>query len=141
MTIAPIGVVARKNQITYISVHVSRKIGVAIWVHKNVKSQTYSKYSSVPQQPTYKKGMRICKRNNTLIKALLCMLQCRWSLAVLSLNRQVRESTCDLWWMKWHWDRFFSKYFDFPVSIIPAMHHIISLIYDQCYKTLATGRH
>jgi len=37
----------QKNQILYISVHVSSKIGVAIWVHKNVKSQTYSKYSSV----------------------------------------------------------------------------------------------
>jgi hypothetical protein len=23
----------------------------------------------------------------------------------------------DLWWTKWHWDRFFSEYFGFPLSI------------------------
>jgi hypothetical protein len=23
----------------------------------------------------------------------------------------------DLWWTKWHWDRFFSEYFDFLLSI------------------------
>jgi hypothetical protein len=23
----------------------------------------------------------------------------------------------DLWWKKWHWDRFFPKYFGFPLSI------------------------
>jgi hypothetical protein len=23
----------------------------------------------------------------------------------------------DLWWTKWHWDRFFSEFFDFPLSI------------------------
>jgi hypothetical protein len=23
----------------------------------------------------------------------------------------------DLWWTKWHWDRFFPEYFGFPVSI------------------------
>jgi hypothetical protein len=28
--------------------------------------------------------------------------------------------TCDLWWTKWHWDRFFSEFFGFsPVRIIP----------------------
>ena len=89
----------------------------------------------------YKKGMRICKRNDTFIRTLLCMPQCRWSLTALSLRRQVRESTCNLWWMKWHWVRFFSKYFSFPVRTIPATHHTISFTYDQCYKTLATGSH
>jgi hypothetical protein len=24
----------------------------------------------------------------------------------------------DLWWAKWHWDRFFSEYFGFPLSVI-----------------------
>jgi hypothetical protein len=23
----------------------------------------------------------------------------------------------DSWWTKWHWDRFFPEYFDFPLSI------------------------
>jgi hypothetical protein len=23
----------------------------------------------------------------------------------------------DLWWTKWHWDRFFPKYFGFPLSV------------------------
>jgi hypothetical protein len=23
----------------------------------------------------------------------------------------------DLWWTKWHWDRFFPEYFGFPLSI------------------------
>jgi hypothetical protein len=23
----------------------------------------------------------------------------------------------DLWWIKWHWDRFFSDFFGFPQSI------------------------
>jgi hypothetical protein len=23
----------------------------------------------------------------------------------------------DLWWTKWHWDRFFTEYFGFPQSI------------------------
>jgi hypothetical protein len=27
------------------------------------------------------------------------------------------QSMWDLWWTKWHWDRFFSKYFGFPLSI------------------------
>jgi hypothetical protein len=26
-------------------------------------------------------------------------------------------SLWDLWWTKWHWDRFFSKFFGFPLSI------------------------
>jgi hypothetical protein len=25
----------------------------------------------------------------------------------------------DLWLTKWHWDRVFSEFFDFPVNIIP----------------------
>jgi hypothetical protein len=27
------------------------------------------------------------------------------------------QSMWDLWWTKWHWDRFFSEYFGFPLSI------------------------
>jgi hypothetical protein len=31
----------------------------------------------------------------------------------------------DLWWTKWHWDGFFPKYFDLPLSIyfIPLVLH------------------
>jgi hypothetical protein len=24
----------------------------------------------------------------------------------------------DLWWTKWHWDKFFSKLFGFPLSVL-----------------------
>jgi hypothetical protein len=27
------------------------------------------------------------------------------------------QSIWDLWWTKWHWDRFFPEYFGFPLSI------------------------
>jgi hypothetical protein len=27
------------------------------------------------------------------------------------------RSMWDLWWTKWHWDRFFSEYLGFPLSI------------------------
>ena len=27
------------------------------------------------------------------------------------------HSMWDLWWTKWHWDRFFPEYFGFPLSI------------------------
>jgi hypothetical protein len=27
------------------------------------------------------------------------------------------QSMWDLWWTKWHWDRFFPEYFGFPLSI------------------------
>jgi hypothetical protein len=27
------------------------------------------------------------------------------------------QSMWDLWWTKWHWDKFFSEYFGFPLSI------------------------
>jgi hypothetical protein len=27
----------------------------------------------------------------------------------------------DLWWTKWHWDRFFYKFFSFPLSV--SSHH------------------
>jgi hypothetical protein len=27
------------------------------------------------------------------------------------------HSTWNLWWTKWHWDRFFSEFFSFPLSV------------------------
>jgi hypothetical protein len=35
-------------------------------------------------------------------------------------------SMWDLWWTKWHWDKFFSKFFSFPC---------------QCYSTMALHTH
>jgi hypothetical protein len=29
----------------------------------------------------------------------------------------------DLWWTKWHLDRFFPEYFGFPVNFIPRVLH------------------
>jgi hypothetical protein len=34
----------------------------------------------------------------------------------------------DLWWRNWHWNRLFSEFFGFPVSIIPLLLHIHSRI-------------
>jgi hypothetical protein len=31
---------------------------------------------------------------------------------------------CDLWWTKWHWDRFLPEYFGFPLSIL---FHLLSI--------------
>jgi hypothetical protein len=30
-----------------------------------------------------------------------------------------RSIQWDLWWIEWHWDRFFSEFFGFPINIIP----------------------
>jgi hypothetical protein len=38
----------------------------------------------------------------------------------LTAEARVRSrvrSMWDLWWTKWHWDRFFSQHFGFPLSI------------------------
>jgi hypothetical protein len=37
----------------------------------------------------------------------------------------------DLWWTKWHWDRFFVKYFDFPLSIYST----VTLLHGRMEKT------
>jgi hypothetical protein len=43
---------------------------------------------------------------------------------VLSVERSIYiqvtrtgQSVWDLWWTKWHWDRFFSEFFGFPLSV------------------------
>jgi hypothetical protein len=48
----------------------------------------------------------------------------RWLVAGLSPRRPGFASKSiqwDLWWTKWHWDGFFSEFFDFPLSI--SSHH------------------
>jgi hypothetical protein len=54
----------------------------------------------------------------------------RWLVAVLSpwkLGLCLGQSMWDLWLTKWHWDRFFSKFFIFPLSV--SFHHDSILIY------------
>jgi hypothetical protein len=46
----------------------------------------------------------------------------------------------DLWWTKWHWDRFFPEYFGFPLSI---SFHRYSIIWKIKKKLIIfiTGLH
>jgi hypothetical protein len=44
----------------------------------------------------------------------------------------------DFWWTEWHWDRFFSEFFVFPVGIIPPSLSI--LIYNLRDKQQARRR-
>jgi hypothetical protein len=46
----------------------------------------------------------------------------------------------DLWWRKWHWDRFFSEFFGFPLSVYhsirsPNSYHLVNVKYAN------VGRH
>jgi hypothetical protein len=48
------------------------------------------------------------------------------ALMSFTLQAQVQsqaKSMWDLWWTKWHWDKFFSEYFGFSITIIPPMFH------------------
>jgi hypothetical protein len=40
----------------------------------------------------------------------------------------------DLWWMNWHWSRFFSKFFSFPLLIIipPLLHTRLPPPHEVC---------
>jgi hypothetical protein len=40
------------------------------------------------------------------------------------------QSMRDLWWTKWHWDRFFPEYFGFSLSVS----------FHRCYVTRKNGR-
>jgi hypothetical protein len=42
------------------------------------------------------------------------------------------KSMWDLWWTKWHWDRFFPEYFGFPLSI---SFHRCSVTWKNLKKT------
>jgi hypothetical protein len=42
----------------------------------------------------------------------------------------------DLWWMKWHWDRPFSKHFD--VSLSASFHQCSKFMFDS-YTTEAVN--
>jgi len=55
-------------------------------------------------------------------------------------NHQPVESMWHVWWTKWHWDIFLSKYFGVsPVSVIPPVLHTHSFICHRRYTNLATG--
>jgi hypothetical protein len=45
----------------------------------------------------------------------------------------------DLWWTKYHWDRFFSKFFSFPVYIIPS--GLQTHIYNLGMNNMPAGGH
>jgi hypothetical protein len=50
------------------------------------------------------------------------------------------QSMWDLWWTKWQWDRFFLKYFGFPLSV--SFHSSIQLLWkmkksDHLYHRVA----
>jgi hypothetical protein len=58
--------------------------------------------------------------NVELCAATYHKLGCAMAQAVrLWLGFTPRSVQWDLWWTKWHWDRFFSKFFGFPINIIP----------------------
>jgi hypothetical protein len=42
------------------------------------------------------------------------------------------RSMWDLWWKKWHWDRYFSEYFGFP---LPISLHLCSIKMEKQKKT------
>jgi hypothetical protein len=39
------------------------------------------------------------------------------ALLIVKLQARLGQSMWDLWWTKWHWDRFISEYFSFPLPI------------------------
>jgi hypothetical protein len=46
-----------------------------------------------------------------------CVRAMAQAVSLRPLNAEAR-STWDFWWTKWHWDRVFSVYFGFPLSIL-----------------------
>jgi hypothetical protein len=73
--------------------------------------------------------------DNSLITVIMAIPWLRQSVSGLSPQRStfnpVSQSTSNLWWTKWVWDRFFSEYFGFPISIISPMLHTHSFIHHQ----------
>ena len=47
------------------------------------------------------------------------------------------QSTWDLWWTKWHWDRFPSQYFCFPLSL--SFHRCSTIIFIYTLFTTRTN--
>jgi hypothetical protein len=41
------------------------------------------------------------------------------------------QSVCDLWWTEWHWDRFVSEYFGFPLSVLLQQCFILNFIWQK----------
>jgi hypothetical protein len=36
------------------------------------------------------------------------------------------QSVWDLWWTKWYWNRFYSEYFAFPLSVSFRQHSVLT---------------
>jgi hypothetical protein len=60
----------------------------------------------------------------------VCVTEMSWFrrlIASLSLMRPISipgHSVWDLWWRKWHWDKFLSRYYSFirPYNLLPMLH-------------------
>ena len=61
--------------------------------------------------------MFIYKTNARNGRAMAQAVSCRPPTAEARV-RSRGQSIWDLWWAKWHWDRFFSEYFGFPLSLL-----------------------
>jgi hypothetical protein len=59
--------------------------------------------------------------NGSLDCALAQMVSLRPLTAEARFRTRFRQSMWDLWWTKWQWDRFFSEFFCFAVSL--SFHH------------------
>jgi hypothetical protein len=58
----------------------------------------------------------------------------RWGLA---------QSVWDLWWIKWHWDRFFFEFISFPLSILfhcGSPYTYITYLGDEQFRDIVSSR-
>jgi hypothetical protein len=54
-----------------------------------------------------------------------------WAIRRLFLTTETRfQFQLTLWWTKWHWSRFSSEFFDFPLPIIVSQFITSLLLYD-----------
>jgi hypothetical protein len=68
----------------------------------------------------------VCRRRFVICPLRPCHGSGGWSPASYRGGPGSMPGQCmsDLWWTKWHWDRFFSRVLRFsPVSFIPSMLH------------------
>jgi hypothetical protein len=60
----------------------------------------------------------IFKKKNIYICKMFCDChRAHYVIIVLISGSIPDQSMWDLWWTKWHWDRFFFQYFGFPLSV------------------------
>jgi hypothetical protein len=69
-------------------------------------------------------------KNNTLFS--LQVMQSAGGLGSLQ-----DQSMWDLWWTKWHWDRFLSEFFGFPLSISFHRRSPTHIIWEMKYTSVS----